>query len=136
VYYYSTTSSFSLTARSPFSMTNSNVSSATITSIAVFENGRPAEGNGTMTLIFDAQIYVRDDCPPLLAAVCYFNSENHVFNEIGFYFIIASVTSIHWHACITLIFFIRLQRWSLVHILHFKIILALMKQTTMLWVMW
>ncbi|KAG2138314.1 hypothetical protein DEU56DRAFT_755884 [Suillus clintonianus] len=83
-------------------MTNSSASSATITSIAVFENGRPAEGHGTTNLIFDAQIYLGDDCPPLLAALRYFNSENHVFNEIGFYFIVATVAKMESGAHIAL----------------------------------
>ncbi|KAG1818909.1 hypothetical protein EV424DRAFT_1539873 [Suillus variegatus] len=72
-------------------MTNSSTSSATIIAVAVFENGRVAEGQG-MTLIFDAQIYLGEDCPPLLAALRYFNSTNRAFDEIGFYFVIAKAS--------------------------------------------
>ncbi|KAI5990796.1 hypothetical protein EDC04DRAFT_3148697, partial [Pisolithus marmoratus] len=66
-------------------MSNSSASSATITAIVVFENGR---GSG-LNLTFDAQMYLSDSDTPLLAALRYFNSENHVFGSIGFYFIIA-----------------------------------------------
>ncbi|KAI5982212.1 hypothetical protein EDD15DRAFT_2203121 [Pisolithus albus] len=66
-------------------------SSATITALAAFENGRRADGNA---LIFDAQIYLGDGKPPLLAALRYFNKELRVLNDIGFFLIIARVAKI------------------------------------------
>ncbi|KAI5985716.1 hypothetical protein EDD15DRAFT_2373820 [Pisolithus albus] len=46
--------------------------SAMITALAAFKNGRHADSNA---LIFDAQIYLGDSKPPLLAALHYFNKE-------------------------------------------------------------
>ncbi|KAI6164401.1 hypothetical protein EDD17DRAFT_1754935 [Pisolithus thermaeus] len=66
-------------------------SSAMITTLAAFENGRRADGNA---LIFDAQIYLGDGKPPLLAALRYFNKELRVFDDIGFFLIIARVAKI------------------------------------------
>ncbi|KAI6119139.1 hypothetical protein EDD16DRAFT_1582608, partial [Pisolithus croceorrhizus] len=73
--------------------------SATITALAAFENGRCADGNA---LIFDAQIYLGDGKPPLLAALCYFNKELRVFDDIGFFLIIARVAKIELGAHIAL----------------------------------
>jgi len=63
-------------------------SSATISAIAVFENGRKVEG---MSCIFDAQIFLGKE-KPLLAALRYFNRDNREFGDVGFYFITARVT--------------------------------------------
>ncbi|KAG9313301.1 hypothetical protein JVU11DRAFT_5605 [Chiua virens] len=62
-------------------------SGATITAVAVFEHGRQIEGK---SYLFDAQIYLGKE-KPLLAALRYFNRDNHEFGDIGFYFIIARV---------------------------------------------
>ncbi|KAF8142057.1 hypothetical protein EV363DRAFT_1443946 [Boletus edulis] len=61
--------------------------SATITAVAVFENGRRAEG---MSYIFDAQMYLGNSTP-LLAALRYFNRDNREFDDMGFYFVTARV---------------------------------------------
>ncbi|KAG1825741.1 uncharacterized protein BJ212DRAFT_1475124 [Suillus subaureus] len=74
-------------------MSNSSASSATITAVAVFKNGRFCEGQGR-ALIFDAQMYLGDDQPPLLAALKCFNAENHVFDPVGFYIVIARLIPI------------------------------------------
>lgn len=66
---------------------SSSGASATITAIAVFENGRHIEG---MSYIFDAQIYLGKSMP-ILAALRYFNREGREFSDIGFYFVTASV---------------------------------------------
>jgi hypothetical protein len=76
---------------SKLTMSNFSASSATITAVAVFENGRRVQGQG-MTLIFDAQMYLSSESAPLLAALRFFNSENRTFDEIGFYFVIARVS--------------------------------------------
>jgi hypothetical protein len=100
-------------------MTNSSASSATIIAVAVFENGRVAEGQG-MTLIFDAQIYLGEDCPPLLAALRYFNSTNRAFNEIGFYFVIAKASPTVTNSNTRILNpFLRWQKWNLAHALGF-----------------
>ncbi|KAI6029972.1 hypothetical protein EDC04DRAFT_3142689 [Pisolithus marmoratus] len=64
-------------------------SSATISAIAVFENGCQAEG---MSCIFDAQIFLGKE-KPLLAALQYFNHDNQEFSDVGFYFITACVAA-------------------------------------------
>ncbi|KAG0705757.1 hypothetical protein DFH29DRAFT_996623 [Suillus ampliporus] len=96
-------------------MTNSSASSATIVAVAVFENGRVAEQQG-MTLIFDAQIYLGENCPPLLAALRYFNSTNRAFDEIGFYFVIAKASPMVTDSYAAILSpFLRWQKWNLVH---------------------
>ncbi|KAI5981592.1 hypothetical protein EDD15DRAFT_2409912 [Pisolithus albus] len=61
--------------------------SATMTAIAVFENGRHLEG---MSYIFDAQIFLEGQ-NPILAALRYFNRDGEEFPDIGFYFVTARV---------------------------------------------
>ncbi|KAG2049164.1 hypothetical protein BDR06DRAFT_975488 [Suillus hirtellus] len=74
-------------------MSNSSASSATIVAIAVLENGRFCEGQGR-ALIFDAQIYLGENCPALLAALKYFNADNQAFDPVGFYIVIARLIPI------------------------------------------
>ncbi|KAG1745348.1 uncharacterized protein EDB91DRAFT_1080282 [Suillus paluster] len=74
-------------------MLNSSASSATIVAVAVLENGRFCEGQGR-ALIFDAQIYLGNYCPPLLAALKYFNADNQAFDPVGFYIVIARLIPI------------------------------------------
>ncbi|KAG1729855.1 uncharacterized protein EDB91DRAFT_1085633 [Suillus paluster] len=82
-------------------MSNSSASSATIVAVAVLENGRFCEGQGR-ALNFDAQIYLGDDCPPLLAALKYFNADNQAFDPVGFYIVIARVAKMEPSANINL----------------------------------
>lgn len=66
---------------------SSTRSSATITTLAIFEHGRRLEG---MSYVFDAQIYVENG-PPILAALRYFNSSGREFTDLGFHFVTAQV---------------------------------------------
>lgn len=95
-------------------MSNSSASSATIVAIAVLENGRFCEGQGR-ALIFDAQIYLGDDCPALLAALKYFNADNQAFDPVGFYIVIARVSVICFYVLSATLYtdsLARLPKWN------------------------
>lgn len=69
------------------------MSSATITGIAVFENPRMIERS--KVIVVDAQMYMGADTQSLSLALRYFNQNDLCFDEMGLYFVHASV-SVHF----------------------------------------
>ncbi|KZP16119.1 hypothetical protein FIBSPDRAFT_958295 [Athelia psychrophila] len=65
------------------------MSSAAITAVVVLESPRNAP-DSPKTIFFDGQIY-QGAGQPLLAAFRYFNANNMVFDDVGFYFLHATV---------------------------------------------
>lgn len=68
---------------------STSMSSATITGIAVFENPRMIER--TKVIVVDAQMYLGADTS-LSLALRYFNQNDLCFDEMGLYFVHASVS--------------------------------------------
>lgn len=66
------------------------MSAATLTAVAVFENPRKLERG--KTIVIDAQIYMGAH-PPLIAALRYFNVNDISFEDIGTYFMHATVST-------------------------------------------
>lgn len=87
------------------------MSSAAITAVVVLESPRSAP-DSPKTIFFDGQIY-QGAGQPLLAAFRYFNADNMVFDDVGFYFLHATVGSANWYSIQSLMDIVhdRLQKW-------------------------
>lgn len=93
-------------------------SSATITAIVVLESPRRAP-DSPKTIFFDGQIY-QGAGQPLLAAFRYWNADDMVFDDVGFYFLHATVSSVNWYILQSLmcIGHDRLRKWCRVQKYH------------------
>lgn len=66
----------------------SSASAATLTAVAVLENGRKLSGK---KILFDAHLYLSQNHDPVLALLHYFNDGDLTFTNLGHYVIEANV---------------------------------------------
>lgn len=64
--------------------------SASLYALAVLETPRAID-NKSKSIVFDAQMYMGEEQPALVANLQYFNSSGLIFEEVGTYFIHATV---------------------------------------------
>jgi hypothetical protein len=103
--------------------------SAFLYALAVLETPRTIDNKSKIT-VFDAQMYMGEDQQPLIANLRYFNKSGLIFDDVGAYFLHATVRPISFYfSPISMMHAMQHVRFP-VHSKAFTLILMTLLQTT------